>query len=349
MTQKSKYFSQFEYEFFRPIPPLTPDTTIFTYIDPWVISYLTSEEKQVAEELLLQALRQKIDERWLYGLRELKSQKGLSLLRDLFPQEQDTKNKIMIAEIILAIDPNAPELNYVIDVIKSSTESPIKITALYVLYHLLEVELNQKDSHELILNTLFESMEDKEDKVRKCAYGRLIEYFNLRYVTPKVDPILQLLEKRHSQIQDRKAIRLLKKRIESQEIYPFSREKYVELVNEITGKPVNLEPSSCEVCKKFSQEMSADLANNEMIPDKAELEDAITLLSSKNCIKRCPLCFRLYKYQYHYTYYIAGQSEEDEGLIRCDRQGAIELMDEYLQYHVPPEKIIRYGDFMVID
>ena len=349
MTQKSKYFAQFEYEFFRPIPPLAPDTTIFTYIDPWVISYLSSEEKQEAEELLLQALRQKIDERWLYGVRELKSEKGFSLLRDLFPQEPDTKNKIMIAEVILALDPNAPELNYVIDVIRSFAESSIKITALYILSHLLEVELNQKESHELILNTLFESMKDKEDRVRKCVYGRLIEHFNLRYVTPKNDPIFQLLENRHSQIQYKKAIQWLKKRIESKEIYPFSREKYVELVNEITREPVTLEPSSCEICKKFSQEMSADLANNEAIPDKAELEDMITLLSFKNCVKRCPRCGRLYCYTYHYMYYIAGQSEEEETLSMCTRETAIEMMDEYLRYHVSPRSIIRCGDFIVID
>lgn len=348
MNKKSQYFSQFEYEFFRPIAP-APDETIFTYIDPWVISYLTSEEKQVAEELLLNALQQKIDERWLYGLRELKSQKGLSLLRELFPHEQKIKNKILIAETILALDPNAPESNYVVEIIRSSAESSIKIIAMYILSHLLEAELKRIDSCELVLNTLFDSMMDNDVKVRKCVYDRLKDHFQLRHFTPNNDPIFALLTKQESPIQYEKAVQVLKERIKSKEIYPFSREMYIEMVYEIVGELSIGEPSSCKVCKNFPKETSADLASNEAIPNKSELEDAITLLNSHNCIKRCPVCSRLYRYHYHYFYYIAGQSEEDESLIRCDREGAIELMDEYLKYHVPPRKIIRCGNFLAID
>ncbi len=348
MNKKSKYFSQFEYEFFHPIAP-APDETIFTYVDPWVISYLASEEKQMAEELLLNALQQKIDERWLYGVRELKSQKGLSLLKELFPPEQNTKNKILIAETILALDPNAPESNYVVEVIRSSAESSIKIIAIHILSHLLEAELERKDAHELVLNTLFDSMMDNDVKVRKCAYDRLKDHFQLRHFIPKNDPIFALLTKQESPIQYKKAIQALKGRIKSKEIHPFSREKYIEMVDEITKEPSTGEPSSCEVCKKFPQETSADLASNETILNKSELEDAITLLNSNSCIKRCPLCFRLYRYHYHYFYYIAGQSEEDESLTRCDRLGAIELMDDYLKYHIPPRIIIRCGNFLAID
>ena len=348
MNKKSKYFSQFENEFFRPIIR-DPNETIFTYIDPWVISYLTPEEKQVAEDLLLHALQQKVDERWLYGLRELKSQKGLALLKELFPREQNIKNKILIAETILAIDPNAPESNDVVEVIQSSAENSIKITAMYSLRHLLEADLKRKELHDLVLNTLFDSMMDNEVKVRKCAYDLLQDHFQLRHFTPKNDPILALLTKQESPIQYERAVSALKEQINSKLVYPFSRRKYIEMVNEITQRPIVGEPFSCEICKKFPQEISADLASNEAIPNKSELEDAIILLSSNNCIKRCPLCFRLYRYQYHYFYYIAGQSEEDETLIRCDREGAIELMDDYLKYHVSPQTIIKCGDFLVIE
>ncbi|MDD1778686.1 MAG: hypothetical protein LUQ65_11015 [Candidatus Helarchaeota archaeon] len=348
MSKKSKFFSQFEYEFFHPIVR-DPNETIFTYIDPWVISYLTPEEKQIAEDLLLRALQQKVDERWLYGVRELKSQKGLALLKELFPQEQNSKNKIMIAETILAIDPNAPESNYMMEVIRSSAENAIKITALYSLRHLLEAELKQKELHNLVLNTLFDSMADNDVKVRKCAYDLLKDHFQLRHFTPKNDPIVTLLTKQESPNQYEQAVSALKEQINNKVVYPFSRRKYIEMVNEITKRPITGEPSSCEVCSKFPKETSADLASHEAIPNKSELEDAITLLSSNNCIKRCPICFRLYKYQYHYFYYIAGQSEEDESLVRCDREGTIELMDEYLKYHVSPRTIVKCGDFLVIE
>lgn len=348
MSKKSKFFSQFEYEFFRPIAP-APDETIFTYIDPWVISFLPPEEKQAAEDLLLHALQEKIDERWLYGIRELKSQKGLLLLHELFPQELDSKKKVLIAETILALDPNAPESNYVIEVIRSSAEISIKVIALSMLKHMLEAELEQRELHELVLDTLFEVLKDNEGAVRKCAYDQLKDYFQLRYFTPKNDPIFTLLTKQESPIQYERAVQALKDRIKNKEGHPFSRAKYIEMVDEITKRPITGEPSSCEVCKKFPQEISADLASNEAIPNKSELEDAITLLSSNNCIKRCPLCFRLYRYQYHYSYYIAGQSEEDEILMRCDREGAIELMDDYLKYHVSPHTIIKCGDFLVIE
>ncbi len=347
MNKKSRYFSQFEYEFFRPIAP-APDETIFCYIDPWVISYLTPEEKQVAEALLLQALRQKIDERWLYGLRELQSQKGLLLLRDLFPHEPDMNNKILMAETILALDCNAPESHYVMALLKSSVETSIKIKALYILRHILEGRINLKELNELVLNTLFESLKDTAVEVRKCAYDRLNDHFNLRYFTPKQDPILALLSHPENPLQYEKAVQSLQARIQSKEIYPFSREKYIQLLDEIIKQPTR-DPSSCEVCKKFPDAISADLANDEAIPHKSELENAITLLNAHNCIKRCPLCFRLYYYQYHYFYYIAGQSEEDERLSRCDRAGAVELVDAYLQYYVPPERILRCGDFLVID
>lgn len=348
MNKKSKYFSQFEHEFFRPIAP-APDETIFTYVDPWVISYLTPEEKLAAEELLLQALKQKIDERWLYGVKELKSQKGLLLLRALFPQERDPKAKVQMAETILGVDPNAPEVSYVLEIMRSSSETSIKVIALYLLKHLLEAHLEQKELPDLILNTLFESLKDKEVGVRKCAYDQLKDHFQLRYFTPKNDPILASLSMQESPIQYERAVQALKDQINSKVVFPFSREKYIEMVDEIAKQPITGEPSSCEVCRKFPQEISANLANNEAIPNKSELEDAITLLSSNNCIKRCPLCSRLYRYLYHYFYYIAGQSEEDETLIRCDREGAIELMDDYLKYHVSPQKIIKCGDFLVIE
>jgi hypothetical protein len=348
LSKKSKYFSQFEYEFFRPINP-APDETIFTYIDPWVISYLTPEEKLTAEDLLLNALQQRIDERWLYGIRELKSQKGLLLLHKLFPEELDSKKKVLIAETILALDPNAQESNFVVEVIRSSAVISVKVIALYTLKHLLEAKLEQKETREVVLNSLFEALKDSEWEVRRCAYDQLKDYFQLRYFTPKNDPIFTLLTNQEKPIEYEKAIQTLKERIESKEVYPFSREKYIEMVDEITNQPVIGEPSSCEICKKFPQEISADLASNEAIPNKSELEDAITLLNSHSCIKRCPLCFRLYRYLYHYFYYVAGQSEEDESLIRCNREGAIELMDEYLRYHVSPRKIIKCGDFLVID
>ena len=347
MNKKSKYFAQFEYEFFHPIVR-DPNETIFTYVDPWVISYLTPEEKLAAEELLLHALQQKIDERWLYGVQELKSQKGLLLLKELFPQEPDSKKKILIAETILALDPNASELSYVVEVLRSSAETSIKITAITILRHLLDAKLNQREAHELILSTLFQSLKDKEWRIRSWAYDRLNDHFQLRHFTPKNDPILALLRKQERPIQYEEAVQALKERIKGKEIYQFSREKYIEMVDEITKRPIAGEPSSCEICKEFPQEISADLASNEAIPNKSELEDAITLLSSNNCIKRCPLCLRLYRYHYHYFYYIP-ESEEDETLMRCDRAGAIELMDDYLKYHISPRKIIRCGDFLVIE
>jgi hypothetical protein len=50
------------------------------------------EEQQEAESLILRALQNKIDDRWLFGIQELKSQKGLELLKELLPKENDPEN-----------------------------------------------------------------------------------------------------------------------------------------------------------------------------------------------------------------------------------------------------------------
>lgn len=348
IDNKSKYFSQFEYEFFRPFPPKTP---LFYVIDPWVIQNLTTDEKQKAEELLIQRINieQKIDERWLWGLKELKSEKGLILLKKLFSQEKDILNKILIADTILALDQKGAEIDFIIGIIKSSIKRSIKIKALWVLYPLFWIKSEKLDLHELITDTLFNSMTDHFYDVRKTAYNLLIKYFDLKYFTSKRDPILTLLKKINNQIKYKEAVRLLKEKIASKEIYPFTHDKYIQIVNEITNKSIGIDINSCKICKNLPDTINADIADHEAIPQPiSKLENIISMSGYKNCIKRCPICNRLYRYEYHYMYYIT-ESEENEILYRCGPEGAIKMIDEYLEYHIPPRNIIRYGEFIVIE
>ncbi|MBK5113562.1 MAG: hypothetical protein KGD59_11355 [Candidatus Heimdallarchaeota archaeon] len=114
--------------------------------------------------------------------------------------------------------------------------------------------------------------------------------------------------------------------------------------------PPSINLTDCKICNKIPDKSYADMAEGESL-DKytAELETAIIIAYYNDCIMRCPICGRLYVYDYHYEYFVNGQSEEEEELIRTDTKGAINKIDKFIKQGYDFKKITKCGIFLKID
>lgn len=325
------------------------NASLFATINPYTVKELPEEEKPIAEKMLIEALKDRIDRRWLYGIEELKSKKGYSFLLELFNKEKDIFNKTMIAGTLIRMNREAPVLDFMIKVIESEESEGTKLKALEGLYWLVEHKSKDKNRNKKFLSMLYNAMTFPKIKIRKNAYSKLKEYYKMRNFTPNNDSIEKTIEGEHVGEEYQKAVQEFKIRVDSKETFPFSLEKVSEFIDNLPDNVPKLEISECEICNTIPDSSSADIAaGNSLDKYKIKLETTIIIAYYENCVMRCPICGGLYDYNYHYEYYACSTNDEDEYLTRIDRKKAKTKIRKFVKSY-EFKKIITCKNFLKID
>jgi hypothetical protein len=346
--EKSKQFSKFEYNFFELDIPSSAN--LFTYIDPWTIDQLSPEEKLIAEDMLIEALSKEIKRVWLFGLSEMETDKSYDFLMKLFDKEKDIYTKTQLSSSIIRINLSAPVLEFINDVIQSDEPESTKSSALSTIYWLKNSQFKKKEKNELYQTILHSAFTDKNKKIRKQAYEILKERFGMRKYTPIKDPILEIILEERKKEDYTKALQIFEKNVESKEILPFSRKAIVQFIKELPNNPPEIKIIDCEICKTIDDREYADMMADESLKNStSKLETVIIISYYEDCIKRCPLCGRLYVYDYHYEYFVNSQSEEEETLTRSDSKGAMKKIDKFIKQGYDFKKITKCGIYLKID
>ena len=142
--KKSKAFIKFENDFFSEVDLNKPLSHI---IDLWTIDQLDANEKNKAEEMLIEALKTKIDKRWLYGLEELGTDKAYDFLFKLFSKEKNNLIKTKLSYSLVRINSKAPVLEFLQKIIHSNENEQVKLSALSSFYWIKDYEF--KDSTDI--------------------------------------------------------------------------------------------------------------------------------------------------------------------------------------------------------
>ncbi|MFW9921804.1 MAG: hypothetical protein ACFFDW_00755 [Candidatus Thorarchaeota archaeon] len=346
-SEKSKAFSRFEHYFFEIEIP--PNANIFQHIDMWTIDKLNPEEKIIAENMLIDAIKTRIEPRLLYGLEEIKTERAYNILLELFLNENNLENKLRLAYSLVRINNKAPVLQLLDETIRSTESEKIKLSALYPIFWIREIVFSDHQISELILTILFNAMSDEHLNVRLYAYDILQDYFKMKDYTSIYDEIKQQLTEENELQYYKKTVQLYKEKITSKKELPFSRDKIVQFINEKFTRTPIIPVQQCKICKEIPEKVEADIAAGESIERySSKLEKIIIIAYYKNCIKQCPICKRLYSYSYHYEYLITN-SEEEEYLSRIDHHQALQMIDNYLDMGFKFDKIIICEPFLKID
>jgi len=348
MTKEpSKEYKKFLYNFFEMAIP--PHAILFRYMDPYTVSDLTDDEKQEAEEVLIKALTTKIEKRWLYGIEQVNSKRGYKFLLSLYEKEKNIFSKTMIADYLLMMNKEAPVLEFLVEIVESKETEGTKLKALEGLYFLVNHTSNDENRNELFLSMLYKNMSNTSDKIRKNVYSKLIDHFDMRNYTPNNDHIARIVKEEHTPTEYQKAAEEFKQRVESKEVADFSIEKVFDFINKLPDNSLTLKITDCSICKDIPPSSHADLAaGNSLDEYKSKLETAIIFAYYENCIMRCPICGRLYDYDYHYDYYVCSTSDEDEYLNRIGKKEAIKKAKKFAKSY-QFKKITTCDTFLKID
>lgn len=325
-----------------------PSKELFSQIDPWVCDQLKDEEREVAKIKLLEAIKERIDKRWLYAILEMKIEEAIFVLENYLKKESDLQLQIELVKTIVGINANHPSFSIFISILKTQNNESAKLQIIYA-FQLLKIknQITQKNLEDFT-DVLFESLLDLSPKIRIAAYNALIDYvYRMRNYVSKLDPIYDLLNQSNNSFNWQKARNILEDWLRSKKIEPFNLFRVKELISKVMNRPVLVLKNECKICHEIPDEIHADMAAGEGIPSFInKLDDILILGSSSNRIKRCPSCGRLYLYLYYYSYYLAGQSEEEEHLSVANSDIAIQLLESYLKSYVQPKFIITCGDFI---
>jgi len=343
----SKKFVKFLYYFFEI--EMTLNESLFRKIDPYTVKELPAHEKSKAEEMMIEALKEKIDRRWLYGIEEINSKRGYSFLLDLFNNEKVVFNKTIIAGNLLRMDIEAPVLEFLISVVESKEVEGTRLKALESLYWMVGHKSKDERRNELFASLLFRCMTDANSKIRKNVYDKLKDHFEMRIFTPKNDPIAKILEGEHTREEYQDAVLEFKARVEAKEITTFSVEKVVDFINKLPDKSKTMTIANCPICNNIPSSLSADMAAEESLDEyKSKLEITVVFAYYEPSIMRCSICGRLYDYDYHYDYYVCSTSDEDEYLTRIEKKKAIVKVKKFAKDY-EFKKIIKCKNFLKID
>ncbi len=343
----SKKFEKFLYYFFEI--EMGPNERLFQVIDPYTVNELPADEKPKAEEMMIEALKEKIDRRWLYGIEEISSKRGYTFLLDLFKREEVIFNKAMIAGNLLRMDLDAPVLEFLISVVESKEIEGTRLKALESLHWFVGYKSKDERRNELFLSMLFKSMSDTSRKIRTNVYDKLKEYFEMSIFTPKNDSIIKILESEHTQEEYEAAVREFKARVEAKETTTFSVEKVIDFINKLPENSKTITLSDCPICKDIPSSLSADVSADESLDEyKAKLETTIAFAYYEPSLMRCPICGRLYDYNYKYDYYACSTNDEDEHLTRIDKKKAIDKVKNFAKEY-EFKMIIQCHNFLKID
>ena len=343
----SKKFEKFLYYFFEIKMAL--NESLFHKIDPYTIKELPADEKPKAEEMMIEALKDKIDRRWLYGIEEINSKRGYSFLLDLFNKEKVVFNKTMIAGNLLRMDIEAPVLEFLISVVESKEVEGTRLKALESLYWMVGHKSKDERRDELFVSLLFRGMTDVSSKIRKNVYDKLKDHFDMRIFTPRKDSIAKIIEEEHTREEYQDAVLEFKERVEAKEITTFSVEKVVDFINKLPDNSKTMTITNCPICNEIPSSLSADMAAEESLDEyKTKLEIIVVIAYYEPSIMRCSICGRLYDYDYHYDYYVCSTSDEDEYLTRIDKKKAIAKVKKFAKNY-EFKKIIQCQNFLKID
>ena len=301
-------------------------------LDIWTVKELNDEEKKVAEKMLIAALSKKYDRRWVYALEELKTKSAYKFVFEWFNREEIEYIKVRLAYALVRINGKAPVLEYIQEILRSNAPKDSKKQVLHCFFWIKEVGLKDKERQQLFLSILFDALTDKHKDVRLQAYDILKDFYNTKDFTPLEDEVLNILSAKQKKSEYQRAAQIFEDRVKSMKAVPIERKIIVKHIKDLPDNPPTLKVSECEICSTISDSLSADMAAGESLDAyKSKLEKVIIFAYYSNCIMRCPVCGRLYKYKYEYEYLVGWSSEEDEYLSRTDTKGAIQLADSFIK------------------
>jgi hypothetical protein len=320
--------------------------SLFAMIDPSSISGLNDEEKEIAEGMLKAALEKKYDRRWLWGLGELGTDSAYEFLMNLYNKEEVAFTKVNYAYTLILMNTKSPVLEYLQGILNSKEHIDTRKRAIGALYWLYDKPFEDKERHQLYLSILFDAIADRTKEIRLNAYDILKDHYGMKPFTPLDDPVLKIISAKRKKTAYQKAAQLFEDRIKSVEVVPLSRKAVVQWIKSLPNNPSTTKVADCEICSTIPDNLEADIANGESLGVyTSKLETAVTFAYYSNAVKRCPICGRLYIYRYHYEFLVGWSSEEDEYLSRSDTEGAIELVDSFLEYY-DFKQIITCGNFL---
>ena len=342
---KSKEFQKFEFYFFREVDL---SKNLFTILDPSTIDNLSEDEKKIAEKMLIEALEEKIDKRWLFGLEEIGSGTAYEFLWEMFEKEENAYDKCQLAFSLVKINAGSQVLDYLFEVIKSDENEQVKERALSPLYWNKDIRYESKNYNELFQTILHTAIADKYIKIRLYAYEILIEYHDMDDFIPIKDHFKIAFSETKSKKEYKEILKRFLELVESKQEHPVSRKLIIQAIKELPNNPSTLKISDCEICSKIPEKSYADMAEDKSLENyTSKLERVIIFAYYKDCIMRCPICGRLYIYDYHYEY-LVNKSEEEEELIRTDTKGAISLVDRFIKSSYEFKKITKCGIFLKV-
>ena len=344
-SKKSKVFKKFEAYFFGDDDLSLPMSHV---LDISTVSKLEDEEKKTAEKMLIAALTKKYDRRWIYALEELKTETAYQFLFDWYNREEVEYTKIRLTYSLVRIDGKAPVLEYVQKILSSKATKDSKMRALNCFFWIKEAGLEDKEKEQLFLSILYSTLIDKTKEVRLYTYEILTEYYNTKDFTPIDDEVYRILSKTSRRTEYQRAAQLFEDRLRSMKAVPAKRKVIVDHIKNLPDNPPSLDVSECRVCSTIPDDLTADIAAGESLDvHKSKLERMIIFAYYSNCILRCPVCGRLYRYKYEYEFLVGMSSEEDEWLWRIDTEGAMELVDSFLKSY-DFKHIVTSGIFLKI-
>ncbi|MFW9849878.1 MAG: HEAT repeat domain-containing protein [Candidatus Thorarchaeota archaeon] len=340
---KSKAYSRFEYYMFEMEDK--PEVMLFTMIDMWIIDGLSVEEKEIAQGVLMASLEKKFDRRWVWALGEFETEEAYDFLLKHYNKENETYAKLRYADTLIWMNKDAPVLDYVKEILESDESVDIRMHALSVLYPLYDKEFSSEERRLLYLNMLFESMSDEEKRIRLYAYDMLKDHYGMKEFTPKNDPILKTLSENHTKEEYEKVTEEFNDKIKSIGVLPMTPKTIGQWIEKLPHNPPTIDIEECQICNTIPDQSTADMAAGESLDEyKDKLEVVIRFAYYKNCIMRCYLCGRFYKYEYEYEFLVP-RSEEDEYLTRIDAKDIMNTVNSFLKFY-DFKKIIICENFL---
>jgi hypothetical protein len=211
-SARSKEFTRFQKSFFEEYDPyIAWHDGISTIIDIEALKSLSGEEKEEAEKLLIESLMKSFDERWVHGLVEIASLKGLDLIGDLYEQDFDPAHRIVLAEAIMMQSENDGPLQYFLELLQADAGESTKIDVLTAIKKLIGTG-RWKAPPPALVDNLFRAMHDESYLVRAHAYEAILNLYNVERPPVQDDEIFGLIVGARTQRDFDEAEKMLRKK-----------------------------------------------------------------------------------------------------------------------------------------
>jgi hypothetical protein len=305
--------------------------SLFDTIDTKIIHVLSDEEKVTALTALMAALEKEFDRRWLWGMRNFKTKDAYDFVMKLYDTEEIISIKLKYAISLLCMNPDAPILDFIQQVLRSDESLDMRIGELGAFPPPYGAEFDNEEQHQISLSILFDSMVDESENIRLGAYWRLKKYCKMREFTPIDDPVLNALKSEEYET----AVQLFKDRIQSIEVTTISREKIVQWIRDLSDDSQVIEIAECETCSVIPVRATVWITRKDSLNEyKSKLETALRFGRKKDTrdeisVMRCPICGRFY------IHTLEDHSEKSlsfrEHLDREEIDAVFELVDDILE------------------